>query len=283
MIKCETIVNALNGNYEGSYHDFEKEIIKFVESYMCTLCKNEYYMPSCLVEENLSVDGITIGTDKIIFKKNLIKLLMSGEKLCLIVIFHELSHIQQNIQIKNGISTPNIIRYIKDILLDEYQDEENKKFLISPIDEIFSFYKVNYKNESSEIDANLNAILLTIQFFIENNIDCTKEEENLLNYFDKLIERKSQKRNLTHCITFNSYYLSLDEAFDVAIKYHPEWLERYPQLKTEYKLNNGLVEKNSKIIYQEYNEKSDTYHKIKHLIKKKGSSKFGGPRSNREN
>ena len=170
MIKCEALVNALNGNYKGSYYDFEKEIIKFVESYMRILCKDKNYTPSCLVEENLSVDGITDGTDKIMFKKNVIKLLMGGEKLCLIAIFHELSHIQQNIQIKNGISTPNIIRYIKDILLDEYQDEENEKFFISPIDKIFSYYKVNYKNESSEIDANLNAILLTIHFFIENNI-----------------------------------------------------------------------------------------------------------------
>ena len=63
MVKCEALINALNGNYNGSYYDFEKEIIKFIESYMRTLCKDKYYTPSCLVEENLSVDGITIETD----------------------------------------------------------------------------------------------------------------------------------------------------------------------------------------------------------------------------
>ncbi|MBQ8682034.1 MAG: hypothetical protein IJ509_03905 [Bacilli bacterium] len=267
MIKCEALVKALTGNYDGSYYEFEKEIIKFVESYMSTLCKETSYSPNVKVEEKISADGITVETDKIIFNKKLIKSLMSGQKLALIAIFHELSHIEQNIQIKNGISTPNIIRYIKDILLNEYQDKENRQFSMCARDTNFSYYKVNYKNESSEIDANLDAILLTIQFFLENNIDYTREETYLMNYFDELIERKSQKRNLTHCITFNSYYLTLDEAFDVAIKYHPEWLERYPQLKVEYRLINGSVLKKSEFIYQEYNESSSIYHKIKRLVK----------------
>ena len=267
MINCEALVDALNGNYKGSYHDFEKEIIKFVETYMRALCKNIYYTPLCLVKENLSVDGMAIGTDEIIINKKIIESLMNGGKLSLIVLFHELAHIQQNIQIKKGVSTPNIIRYIKDKLLDEYQDKENKEFGIYSYNKIFNFYEINYENESSEIDANLNAILLTEQFFMKNNIDYTEDNDTLNIYFEKMIKRKNRKRNLTYCCNFNSYYLTLDEAFDVAIKYNSEWLERYPQLKVEYELNNGLVEKKVDVIYQEYNENSDMYHKIKRLIK----------------
>ena len=269
MIKCEDLVNALNGNYNGSYDNFENSIIEFTKNYMNSLCKKKDYNPKCLVKEKLSACGITIGTDHIIFNKKVIKNLMNGEKLHLITIFHELTHIQQNIQIESGIATPNIMRYIKDLLLDEYQKIENKEFNYKSTEQLLSYYKVNYKNESTEIDANLNAILLTIQFFLENNIDYTKEEKNLDTYFDKLIKRKYQKRNLTYCITFNSYYLTLDEAFDIAIKYHPEWLERYPQLKVEYTYNNGIIEKKDVPTYQKYDTNSDAYHKIKYLKTKK--------------
>ena len=258
-VACQALVDALNGNYKGTYSSFEKEIIKFVEDYMKTVSNMPDYNPTCMVSETLKADGVTRGTDKIIFKKDIIKSLKKGKKLYLIVIFHELSHIHQNIQIKNEISTPNILRYIKDILLNEYQNEKNKKYHMPDIYNIFNFYMINYKNESSEIDANLNAILLTINFFLKNNIDYEDEKKYLNNYFEKLIKRKFKKRNLTYGPIFNSYHLTLEEAFDCAIKEHSEWLERYKQLNVEYELNNGLVQKKTKVIYQKYDKNSDIY------------------------
>lgn len=55
--KVWCMINALNNNYKDSYYDFEKEIIKFIESYMGTLCKDKYYLHLCLVKENLTTDG----------------------------------------------------------------------------------------------------------------------------------------------------------------------------------------------------------------------------------
>ena len=34
MVKCQALVDALNGNYNGTYNEFEKSIIKFVKDYM---------------------------------------------------------------------------------------------------------------------------------------------------------------------------------------------------------------------------------------------------------
>lgn len=268
MIKCKAIVDALNGAYEGTYYEFEEKIVKFVEDCMATLCDDFYYIPSCLVKENISADGSTIKDDTIILNKNTVKSLMNGKKLYLFVIFHELSHVQQLIEIRKGISTPDIIRYIKDILLNEYQEKENIKFGMFKDEKIPSYYKINYINDSMEIDANLNGIVLTKQFLSENNINYSKEEF-YTKHFDELelMKRKTNKRNLTYCYTFNSYYLTLDEAFDVVIKYHPEWLERYPQLQDEYKLEDGKVIKKSRIIYQENEENSKNNCKVKKLIK----------------
>ncbi len=267
MLKCEALVDAMEKRFTGSYMEFEEKIIKYVEDYMTDLCQKRNYFPICSVQENLPYIGLAKGNDKIIFNKEVIKELMNGNKLFLIFLFHELSHIQQNIQIETGVATPNIICYIKDTLLNKYQQIENKQFYGYVENKTYSYYTINYENHSKEIDAELNAILLTIEFFQENNIDLPNETKYLKDYFDALVKRKNKKRNLTYCGTFNSYYLTLDEAFDVAIKYHPEWLEEYPQLKVEYKLEDGVIQKKSEITYQEYNINSDLYHKVKYLHK----------------
>jgi len=62
------------------------------------------------------------------------------------------------------------------------------------VDDNISYYKINYENDSREIDANLNSIVLTKQFLVENNISYSIEKFST-NYFDKLglIERIIKK------------------------------------------------------------------------------------------
>ena len=99
MIKCDTLVSALKGQYTGSYEDFEKSIINFIETNMKFISNSD---ATCEIVSSASYGGETIGCELIKINKKVIIDLMNGDKTKLIVIFHELSHVVQNIYIKNG-------------------------------------------------------------------------------------------------------------------------------------------------------------------------------------
>ncbi len=196
----------------------------------------ENIYPECIIKDNIDANGetlgCTIGINKIILDKEVIESLMQGHKLNLICIFHELTHIQQNIQIHQGRTTETILKIIKDNILDDYQRGTIIKNMKT--DNLISYYDINYAIESSEIDAKLNSILLTKKFFIDNGIDYTMEEKELDARYEEALKQKNRKRNLSMISTFNSYFLSLDDAFDVIVENHPQWLLKYPQLNQEY-------------------------------------------------
>jgi len=263
-IECKALVDALKGNYKGTYEKFEKEIIIYIKK--CILFLNNYdnCIPRCLIKENLHWAGTASSTNLICINKKIIQELMNGKKDNLFVIFHELTHIEQFVKIKNGISTEEVIKYIKDILLDDYQKKENSRIIC--IDNMKSYFNLNYDIESSELDAYLNSIILTTEFLLNNNIDV--DDEKIVKILIKILSKMDSDRYVGDIITFNSYYLSLEDAFDIAIKHHPEWIEMYPQLKTEYYIEDGIVVKNENPTYQEYDVNSDKYYQIRKMLKK---------------
>lgn len=61
MMKCDVLEGALNGNYNGLYADFEKEICYFVEEYMDRYMVN----PRCYVRKKVSFYGCAIDSDRV--------------------------------------------------------------------------------------------------------------------------------------------------------------------------------------------------------------------------
>ena len=83
-------------------------------------------------------------------------------------------------------------------------------------------------------------------------------------FFANIIKQNSsekKKRYVGGCCSFNDYYLSLDEAFDVAIKHHPEWLDEYPQLSAQYYRVGDKVFKIKDSVYDE--NKDISAHQLK--------------------
>lgn len=255
MENCDFFVSFLKGNKSLNYDDFKHLTIEYFSEYITKLYKNN----NCkfIISNDLSVCGKCIGTEKIIINEDIVKKIYNGAIGYLLVIFHEISHLEQNIQIEEGKISKNIINYIKDFLLKNYQSEQNEYFGIS---DNLSYYKLNYSCESSEIDANLNSILLFAKFCLKNEIEIEEKEKQKLEVtFIELEQKKKQVRYVGANIIFNSYYLSLEEAFDLAIKNHPEWLEEFSQLNIEYYIKNGKIIRKDVIDYEECDNDKSLY------------------------
>jgi len=249
------LIGFLKGNSSLDYEKFKYLMIDYFTIYINKL--NEKYACQFMISNSITFTGICYGVEKIIINEREVRKIYNGNISSLLTIFHEISHLQQNIQIEEGIVSKNIINYIKDNLLRYYQDEQNKKFGISKNS---SYYILNYKYESSEIDANLNSILLFLRFCSKNEIELPKQIEKILETeFSKLEVKKNFKRYVGENIIFNSYYLSLDESFDLAINDHPEWLEFFPQLNTEYFIVDDKICKKDNINYEECDNDESLY------------------------
>lgn len=246
MENCDLFVNFLKGNKSLNYDDFKHLTVEYFSEYITKLYKN--YNCKFIISNDFPVYGRCIGVEKIIINEDIIKKIYNGAIGSLLIIFHEISHLEQHIQIVEGKISKNIINYIKDILLKHYQCEQNECFGIS---DNLSYYELNYSCESSEIDADLNSILLFVKFCLKNEIEIgEKAQQKLEVTFIELEQKKKQARYVGDNIIFNSYYLSLEEAFDFAIKDHPEWLEAFPQLNIEYYIKNGKIIKKDAIDYE---------------------------------
>lgn len=236
-------INFLKGNIDLEYKEFKELLIKYFSEYINKLY--EKYNCEFIVSTKMSAAGRCIGTEEIKINEYVVDNIYKGNLFYLTIIFHEISHLDQNIKIGEGHYDENVLNYIKDQLLDIYQHEQNGKFYIfKPL----SYYEKNYKCFSKEIEADLNSILLFLNFSLENKINLSDETINMIEtlaYQTK--SNQTKKRYVGGNVIFNSYYLPLNEAFDFAIKDHPEWLEIYPQLKEEYYIMDYKVYKKDNI------------------------------------
>ncbi len=276
MYECDQLVSVLKGEYNIPYEKFERAIVEYIQKCMFFIYANYCevdelenisgtYFPSCKIIKSLDSDGEAQYIDTILLKRDTIINLFRGDKINLLIIFHELSHIEYNIQILRGYSTLNIINQIKDFLLNSYQKEQNSKYYY---DDPFDYYKYNYRVVSQEVDANLNAIALTTNFMKINNINDSDIFHELSKKYEEFSRRKKiMNRFVGGNVLFNNIYLSLDEAFSSAIKDNPFWLEVFPQLKVEYEIVDGVIVKKKNIIYQEYNDVNSLYYRVKQYIK----------------
>ena len=145
-------------------------------------------------------------------------------------IFHELTHFVDNCDLKAGEYSDHLVKELMDFLLRKFEFDncgysKNKLDLSKNVFDCY--YSYNYADEYSEVHAECEARKCMDFFYKKYSITPGPH------YYEKLkIGFEYQdSRNFVISKNFNNNYLSLEEAFDFALKYNENWLEEYPQLK----------------------------------------------------
>ena len=274
------------------YDEFRIIIHKFIIEVMGLFLNNTKYSNNIydvyIKDLPKHIHGIFYGDDNkndLVINDKTIKSMYDGDLEKFMSILHELNHFKVKYDILDGGINLDLCRIVKENLLrDEDRDPFNEigsyKSLKGKRSYINDFYyEKNYRNYSEEVyvdicskrDFMLFMRVLYI-FFYRNNDSTMNAMDKLLDELirDDLVRYNNHIRDLTTSLSFNSNYLSFYEAFDVSVKYHPEWL-KYPQISVEYYLDSdGYVKK--KDILQLRDDLSkiddvDTREYVEYLIK----------------
>lgn len=215
MIKkiVESLIKALNDNRIA---DFEG---------ICTIVKNKtskqsIFQCGTIINENFDLFLDIEDINKI----------YEGDLSGLQSIFHKLVHMQQFMEIKTGVLSSRVNRYIKEIIIKRY--EPTKKY-----------FENNKNLISYEVDAQIYGYIYMRRFLSEIlNINIDKDIEDKI---DKKVEEEINKRQNQTRI-FEEEIKTVDEIFDKIIISKPELLKSYRQLRFEYDLTSeGKIRKRS--------------------------------------
>ncbi len=255
------IINILNKNNIISYDTFEFLIIRSTQ-YAMKKINNERikpYFPKVYISELDGAGGNTFSYEYISFDKKSIENLYKGNFETLSIYFHELRHIEQEIEIYLKNFSSDIIDMIKDKVIKDY---EFKKYGTK------RYYEINYFNISFEVDAHHNGIDMTKALLHKYQFDYLVPFAEVLrnawpvnsNRLERMVEENGVMVTKT-----------LDEVFDGVIADNPHYLEKYPQLAIEYIKEDNKVRKKTKeelvdmLISGTYSEVVNSY--IKDLLK----------------
>lgn len=144
-----------------------------------------------------------------------------------IIIFHELMHIQQEIEIKSNYFNEDILFFIKDDILRKLSAKEG-----------FDYYSENYQVITSEKDAEIKGIMCTINF-LEQTLGLKLKEDVLVD-LEKYINSELQSKSNT-IRQVKDVNQDINSLFDYYIRSNPQFLETYPQLNIEYIIEEGIV------------------------------------------
>lgn len=142
-------------------------------------------------------------------------------------IFHELTHVQQNREINHD-------RIISVLRIYEIMDIINRKELGQ------KYYDDNYRNLPEEIEAYRYQYTSSIDFFKSLNVEIPKE---IIEKADKCNEKLSNIINSNEFVyrKVEDKYYPINYLLAKNIKDKPEYLDKYPQLKIAFKVQNGHV------------------------------------------
>lgn len=200
------------------------------------------------------------------------------------VLFHELNHFKIKYEILDGVINEDICRIVKEMLIrrdsmDPFNEIGSRKSLKGKriyIDDFY--YDDNYMNYSEEVIARISAsndlisfMRILVIFGKINNSEVDKVLDKMLEDLvrEDKIRYNNHIRDFNSSLSFNSNYLSFDEAFDILVKYNPKWLE-YPQISVEYYIDddNKVRKRDSEQLRKLFEETSDidTRKYIEYLI-----------------
>lgn len=234
-----------------NYNLYEQEITTYfkniMEKYLIHLNLNN---TNCnfSIDSNIKSLGRFTSPNKIIINNIVMENIQRGNFEYIETIFHELFHFKLYSEIQAGIVNKTIVDLIKDILLrdycfDYYDSMKNKEGLPNFVFD--TYYNDNYENTTGEILAELYGTYCTLIFFNKFN---TQIDDNKLLELKNIINLNYQKYSANQQLTFenifkfNSRHLTIDEAFETAIHFNPDWVENIPQLQIEYYIKEqGIV------------------------------------------
>lgn len=226
------IKEILCGNSIVNYEKFEN-VIELLGLYNIKIVPDAKFIITCDLPSNVS--GRCCGVEWIKINKKAIRNIYYGNKIAMVTIFHELKHFRDNYNILNNIYDEETIRILKDNLINfEVNNFERK--VLGGVVSYNCYYRDNYDVESSEVLAEKYAYLDMIKYFDFIGVKLSDSELSSISNNIHMLDKKYNKklRNLTHCFMYNNFYLTVDEAFDIAIRDNLSWLEEYPCLKKEY-------------------------------------------------
>ncbi|MBE6155317.1 MAG: hypothetical protein E7164_01000 [Firmicutes bacterium] len=223
LVEDETLVYeyylqmVLVGNIELSYDAFENLFRNYA------LLKMREYLPNpkCyVVNENalLGMQSYSIKESVFLNREDIYSFYYSGKYKAIKNLFHELGHIKQ----------------YKEIMIDKKYDEYAMKEIK---EEILSAYVPNYYNDnysliSYEAEAELFAITELLKLFKKFGLQFKDGINPYLQTIQNIINHSKNDMRI-----YGDGKENLYELFDTVIIHHPELLERYPQLKNEYKID----------------------------------------------
>lgn len=230
------IKEILNGNKIVSFEKFIEVITLFgIDKVKCNSDAKFIItdkLPNTILGECSGIEYVKINI-------SVIKEMYSSNKLAMSTIFHEIRHFKDNYNIYNHIYDKETIGILKDKLLNYYIDSFTIQLGLGK-EYLRTYYHYNYKYILDEIYANKYSYIDMLNYYKEIGVELNESEKEIIRTkLKKILNRKTNKmRNLEHCLCFNSKHLSLDEAFNCAIRDNIEWLEKFPILKKEYYIEN---------------------------------------------
>ena len=278
---CSIFTNYLKdirNNKYVSYQVFKDSVESFI-----TLTMREYLKGTdfenekcfCIIGPIKDNGLFQPDTNVIIVNEVIIKQIYNGDLTKMTVLFHELNHFKIKYDILLGKVNNDLARVIKERLLwqsDSLLSGSKATIKEKDLDYINSdslYYEQNYYLYSEEKIAEIEAARNFLYFLDKFNISLSEQEKRKLN--EKVRTNKMEYqiyvRDISDNINFNSYYLDFEEAFDLLVKYNPNWL-KHPQLQIEYYLDeNQKVKKRTQEELKKLLEKETSEEKKEYISK----------------
>ncbi len=231
-----TIKNILLGEKLVSL-DFFHEVIKlFVENAMSSIANNRLpeYKPTCEIKEMKNLGGAR-NTSNIYLSSDTVKNIYQGNLHNLQTIFHELTHIKQNINIALGVIDSRTIRYIKETVINAICQEQN-----------IDFYHLEYQKLSMEIDANLEGWVYLRRYLEYLGVMEKTKETSIEEIMHELERKTNYKVNVADYDFLEQEELDFEELFLICINKKPEYFDLYPPLKLLYIRDNDTIRAKTK-------------------------------------
>lgn len=231
-----TIKNILLGEKLVSL-DFFHEVIKlFVENAMSSIANNRLpeYKPTCEIKEMKNLGG-SRNTSNIYLSSDTVKNIYQGNLHNLQTIFHELTHIKQNINIALDIVGSRTIRYIKETVINAICQEQN-----------VDFYLLEYQKLSMEIDANLEGWIYLRRYLEYLGVIEKKETVSIEEIIVELEKKTNYKVNVANYNFLEREELDFEELFLICLNKKPEYFDLYSPLKLLYIRDNDTIKAKTK-------------------------------------
>ena len=273
-----------------SYNEFKITIHKFIIDVMGLFLLDTKYSNDTydvyIKKMNNRIGGKFCRDNNALFiNESVILKIYNGDLESFLTIFHELNHFKLKYDILSGVVNLDTCRIVKEMLIMD--DELNsssynnsfKTFKKNTSINNFYYYD-NYKFFTEEVVANINSkfdlVAMMRRLLINYNLYRDTREDACSKLFNEIISDdylnyENSIRDVSTCYYFNSNNIDFNEAFDILVKYHPEWL-KYPQIGIEYYIdeNNKVRKKSIEQLIESLDKYSDinTREYIEYLIRK---------------